>query len=376
MSRFQLELATPADDAALRRVLAATPMDGRISLSFRREPSYFDASVVDGRFRQVVVGRDQKAGGEIIGFGSRSVRDVYVNGERISVGYLSALRLLPEYRGWGNLIARGFAHFKSLHNDGRAPLYLTTIAEGNERAIRLLTSGRAGLPTYHFAGLYHTAAIPASSGNRALSSTSVAGIVVRSSSVDDLPQILEFVERNGRTRQFFPVYSPEDFFQERGAFKNLHPSELLLAFREGRLIGTFGGWDQCAFRQSVVHAYSGGLRMIRPFYNALAPKLGKPRLPGIGEPFHYLTGALPLVENDDEIVFGALLRAVLRDMDFGGAAYLMLGLHERDPLLPAVRRLRGMTWYTTRLYQVCWEDGEEFRRRLDARPPYLELGSL
>ncbi len=41
MSRFLLDHARPGDDAALRGVMARTPMDGRtIALSFRREPSF------------------------------------------------------------------------------------------------------------------------------------------------------------------------------------------------------------------------------------------------------------------------------------------------------------------------------------------------
>src|SRR5438876_460202 len=50
MSRYRFDLATPADDADLRRVLAETPMPGAITVSFRREPSYFHGAVVAGRF--------------------------------------------------------------------------------------------------------------------------------------------------------------------------------------------------------------------------------------------------------------------------------------------------------------------------------------
>ena len=32
--------------------------------------------------------------------------------------------------------------------------------------------------------------------------------------------------------------------------------------------------------------------------------------------------------------------------------------------------------YVTRLFLVFWEDGDAFRRELDDRVPYLELGSL
>jgi hypothetical protein len=119
MSRYRFELATQADDADLRRVLAATPMGGRIAVTFRREPSWFAGAAVDGRFRQVVACRDLE-GGRLIGFGCRSVREVYVNGRPGQVGYLSSLRVLPEHRNLG-LVARGYATFRGLHGDGRVP---------------------------------------------------------------------------------------------------------------------------------------------------------------------------------------------------------------------------------------------------------------
>src|SRR5207248_343014 len=153
VSRYRFELAGPADDADLRRVLAETPMAGRVAVTFRRDPSYFSAPEVDGHCRQVVAAREVETG-RLVGFGSRSLRRLYVNGGPREVGYLSSLRLLAGHRNRG-LVARGYAFFRGLHGDGRAPLYLTTIAEGNELAVRTLTSGRAGLPAYHDAGRYH-----------------------------------------------------------------------------------------------------------------------------------------------------------------------------------------------------------------------------
>src|SRR5262249_16635498 len=156
MSRFQFELAGPDADADLRHVLASTPMTGRIAVSFQREPSWFGGAVVDGFSRQVVACRDRETG-RIFGFGCRSLRHLYVTGQPKVVGYLRGLRVLPEYRVRG-LVARGYAFFRRLHEDGRTPYYLTTIAEGNELALRILTSGRSGLPAYHPAGRYHTIA--------------------------------------------------------------------------------------------------------------------------------------------------------------------------------------------------------------------------
>jgi hypothetical protein len=377
MSRYQFERAIPDDDADLRQILAATPMDGRISVGFRREPSWFAGAAVDGRFRQVIACRDQQTG-RVIGFGCRSIRDVYINGRPGQVGYLSSLRLLPAHRNIG-LVARGFAAFRELHDDGRVPYYLTTIATGNRTALNVLTSGRAGLPTYHPAGEYHTVAITLPRRRRR---TKAITLSVRPASAQDLPAVLDLLATSGPRRQFFPRLTADDFLSPEGAMSGLSLDNVLLAEREGRLIGTFAGWDQSSYRQSVVHAYHGSLRWLRPFYNAWTLLTGQPGLPRPGTPFRYLMGAIPVVAGDDEDVFAAMLQALRQHAARSGAnahgghwSHLLLGLHQSDPLLRVAQRLRAAT-YVTRLFLVSWPDADQARLALDGRVPYLEAGSL
>jgi hypothetical protein len=370
MSRYRFELATPADDADLRLILAATPMEGQIAVTFRREPSWFAGAVVDGRFRQVVACRDLSTG-RLVGFGCRSVRDVYVNGRPAAVGYLSSLRFLLEYRNRG-LLARGYAFSRTLHEDGRVPYYLTTIAAGNHTALKVLTSGRAGLPAYHPAGAYHTVAIPLPRRARAAAGGEVS---VRPARAEDLPAVLEFLETEGPRRQFFPRLAADDFLSPEGMMRGLSPDSILLAERGGRLVGTLAGWDQHDYRQSVVHAYHGPLRRLRPVYNAWAWVRGRPGLPAPGGSFRYLTGALPVVAGDDSDTFAALVEALRHSAVGGPWTHLLLGLHEADPLLGVARRYQAAR-YVTLLFLVCWPDGEEARGQADGQAPYLELGSL
>ena len=164
---------------------------------------------------------------------------MYVNGKPRPIGYLSDLRLLEQYRNVG-LVARGYKYLRDLHTDGRAHLYLTTIAEGNDRAISILASSRAGLPIYQFTGSYHTVAIPLTRRpGRHVRDTSA--IEVRPATDSDLGALLQFFEQVGPTRQFFPKYEAQDFSNSHGTFRGLRFSDLLLAFRGGRLVGTLGG---------------------------------------------------------------------------------------------------------------------------------------
>lgn len=370
MGRYHFRLATPEDDAALREVLAATPMDGRIAVRFLREPSFFAAAAVEGPFRQTAVCVDT-ATDRIVGFGTRSARERYVNGSPAQVGYLSTLRAMPAVRG-RLLLAGAYQFLKELHADGRVDFYLSTIAEGNTPAIRALTSGRAGLPAYAYRGQFHTAALPVP--RRAVRAPAPpAGIDIRPAEAGDAAEIVAFLNRAGPAYPYFPVYTEADFFRAGGTFRDLPPARIMLAFRAGRLIGTLAGWDQHAFKQTQVAGYTGALRWLRPAYNGWARLRDRPRLPAPGEPFHYAMGALPVVEDDDPAVFGALLDRLLAALGGTGTAYLLIGLHATHPLWPVLAR-RAAVRYSARLYHVAWDTA--VLPRADERPPYLELGCL
>jgi hypothetical protein len=371
MSRYQFELATPADDADLRHIMSSTPMDGSIVVSFRREPSYFGAAVVEGRFRQVVAARDTHTG-RLVGFGSRSISTKFINGEPTPIGYLSNLRLLPEHRSLG-LIARGYRYFKDLHQDGRTKLYLTTIATQNRKALDVLTSERAGLPHYQPAGDFHTFAIP--TGPRWSHPLPPEGIEVREATAEDWPWIVEFVKSQGSRRQFFPEYQLQDFGDDQGLLRGIWLSDLRLAMDGHDIVGIAAIWNQQRFRQTVIDSYRGALRYGRKFLNLAAKLLDRPRLPHPGSQIRAVNIAFPLASHDDPELFAALVSRLLRDISRQEADYLLIGIHESDPLLPVIRSFRGRC-YTTRLFLVTWDDGHDLAASLDGRPPYLELGAL
>ena len=62
MNEFTFDLATPADDLAIRLLLADNPVPGQISLTYEREPNYFLGCDVMGHFCQVLVARHLPSG--------------------------------------------------------------------------------------------------------------------------------------------------------------------------------------------------------------------------------------------------------------------------------------------------------------------------
>lgn len=373
MGRFEIELATSADDGELRGLLSATPMDGKVSIAFAREPSYFAAAAVDGTIVQVGVVRDGQSG-RIVGMGSRAVSRKYVNGESLAVGYLSGLRLLKEFRGQAAILSRGYQFLRELHADRRAPYYLTTIAEDNVAAVKLLSSGRRGLPVYRPWGKFHTLSI--ATARRPKRCTSFGnGVLVRQARADDRDAILEFLNKYGPARQFFPVYEPNDLFSGSGALQGLDPQDVLLALRNREMVGTLATWNQRRFKQTIVHSYDGWLRSTRLLYNAWAKVRCRPSLPAAGSVIAARMAAIPVVRHDDLNVFQQLLVEAVRLSSMQDGRLLLIGLHESDPQLPVARQYAGRE-YVTNMYLVYWPDEALDIGPLAERVPYLELGCL
>jgi hypothetical protein len=348
-------------------------MNGRIRIAFAREPSYFGAAGVDGKQVQVGVCRDTVSG-RVVGMGSRAISPRYVEEQPRSIGYLSGLRLLPEHRGQGRLLARGYQFLRDLHADREADFYLTTIADENTAAIRLLTSGRAGLPVYHPWGRYSTLAIrprAAAPGMRSLP----GGPHFRTATIADRDMLVEFWHRFGKLRQFFPVYEAADLFCNAGLLSGLRPEDVALAFLGEELVATLAVWDQRNFKQTIVHGYDGWLAFGRPLYNAYARMMRRPVLPRPGSTLSCAVAAVPIVRGDDVKVFRLLLQWQLSQLRDRGVRTLLLGLHQDDPLMPAARKFTSVE-FVTRLYVVYWPEDSPNLAAIMNRVPYLELGCL
>lgn len=368
MSRFGFDLADKDDDAELRCRMAEDCLPGNISVSFRREPSYFSGSRVQGDTVQVIKCTDLSTR-RIIGLGGRALSQAWVNGRPQRIGYLADLRAHPGYRG-GTLLARGYRYFHELHQADPVALYYTMILEGNGLAQRILTSGRCGLPHYRDMGRILTPAIHLDIPKRAIH---LSGVRFTRAKAEQLADILRFVQQWQSQKQLAPIYCDSDF--NNGRLQGLSAQDIYIALRDDRIIGVIAAWDQRAFRQTHVERYSTPLRFMRPLYNVFAQVTPLKPLPSPGAMVPYFYLALVAVENNDPVIFRALLRYLYRERRLGRWHYFIAGLHERDPLAPILKEYRHIH-AAGHLYAVHYPEDEMAFRQLDDRIPYIEIGSV
>jgi hypothetical protein len=368
--QLRVDLASPADDAAIRGLLRRQPMPGAVSLTYEREPDFSLGCSVTGDDFQVVVARNS-SDNEIIGVACRSTRRLYFNGHEQRLGYLGQLRIDPRFQGrW--LLSRGFSLLKQLHDRDPLPGYLASIIDGNREATGVLVEKQRRLfPTFHATADICTLAI--SVGRPKLPADD--GLKITFADEAQLGALACFLQTHGRSRQFFPVWS-EDAIHALTA-RELHLEDLQIArhIHNGEIAGVAGLWDQSAYKQMVVRGYSGWLKAAAPLYNLSAPWLGRPALPQPGEPLRSVYAALICIAKDDLNVFAALLRQLYNLARARNFEYLLIGLDVRDPLLSVAREYSHVP-YRSRLYLAEWPNGGHLHEQLDQRPAYVDIATL
>lgn len=382
MSEFVFDLATPADDPAIRRLLANNPVPGQVTVTYEREPDYFLGCGTMGRFCQVLVARRQPSG-EIAAVATRTTRPLFVNGQIEEVGYIGQLRVDERFRGrW--LVSGGFRYFRYLHADGRVAGYITTIIEGNTQAQGLLVErARRHFPVYREVDRLCTVAIILRKPIFQLHRTRGLGrkllplrptLEIHPASPTDLLAIVAFLQQHGATKQFFPVYTEADFCNSPTTL-GFRFEDFVVARQRGEIVGVMGLWDQSSFKQTVVWAYNDALRRLRPLYNGWLRLRGAQPLPAPGQPIHFAYASFICIAENDPDIFGILLQNVYNLAVERGYAYLMVGLSIHDPLLRVAQKYAHIPYFS-RLYTVCWPDEMAFHEKLDQRIPYVEIASL
>ena len=350
-------------------------------LRLEREPCYFDALQVEGTTTDVLVARD---GRKIVALGTRSEKPCFINGipEPKMTGYVSNVLIAPGYRN-SSLFFRGYRLFKQLHQAGQCTFYLLTVLAGNMKVLNvlqknagfsLLTPYRAGLPLLEPWGTYNTYVLGVTPSG--VNSTGVSGLSVRRAEAADVPAIITFFRNHGPRRQFFPSYSEDDILSRSGLLKGLSVNDIFLARQGGELVGTLGVWNQTGFRQWHVHdekAYTDMCTILDPAHRGSQPS---PSCTDQGSKLNCRMLALMCITGDRPDIFSALLgRINLCCRSKGDLPFLLLGLHETDPLNACIKR-QPHVLFESHMYVLSWNNTENRHKQLNKMIPYLELGSL
>jgi hypothetical protein len=341
-------LAMPEHDEAIRRLLRENPMRGTISLSFEREPNFFQSTGITSERDDTILAF---SGGRLVCMGRCIVRPCWLDGAVRRVGYLGELRLDASVQGRFDILRRGYAFFRELHRANPADVYFTSIATDNHRAQRLLERGVTGLPAYRYLTDFVTLVVSVPRHARYFSSTRFR---YENATPSRAGEIAAFLNLHASRHQLASEWTEGRLANL--ARHGLSLDRIQLAFADKRLIACTGLWDQREFRQTVIRGYTPVLRFMRPILNMAARVFGTIESPPVGSVVAHAFVSPLAIAPEGEKMLPEFITSMFQPAAKLGIRLLTLGFDAADPRLAIVQRYFGGRVYRTRLYQVRWPE--------------------
>lgn len=354
-------IAAKTDDLEIRNLLANNPIPGNISLIYQKNPSFFQAVKVGNWDTKTIVIKNNS--GKIVAFQTTAVRDIYLDGEIKKIGYLSNLRVDKKFQNKG-VLKIGFDFFKKIDPEIGAPFYYSTIISRNKKALNVLVKQRSDGLKFVGAGTYLTKAVLILNKKKEVGNK----YRIARGSDDNLEAVVDFLNKEGQNKNFYPHYKIDDFGTE--FLKDFKIEDFYIVYNDKEMVGVGGKWDQSNFKQNIIYDYN----FIFKFYNLAAKILKWPNIPDKGKQFKFIYLSFIAIKNNKPEILNSLIRAVYNDLIGKKYLYLVFGLHKKDPLIKSLKGFFYLT-YKSKLFINYWQK-PEILKNFNLGIPYLELSTL
>lgn len=344
---YKIERASEKDGKEMLEIIEALPSQGLFELLYTRRPDAYASYQKESDRVEVGVIRDED--GRIAMQGACVIRDYYLNGKEYSVGYLGGIRKRPDFKGnlnWMKMMLEAKAHVS-------CEMFYCSILADNGLVMKFFQRKRKNFPQWEKVCDYTTYVINprAIAGKRW--ELAESNLTFRRASREDLPEIHEFLNREGSKHDFFPRVR-----QLEQDFHGLRAEDCFLLEKDHRIIAFTALWNQSSYRQYIVTKYNRPLNYMRRV-NKLTQLLGYVPFPKENETLDFLQLALFLVEDDHIGIYKHFLYKIAREIK-KQKNMTVIGIPKENPVKREVfDRIRALSFDST-LFFVNFSEEEIF----------------
>ncbi len=359
--KFELVLAEHSDWPYIKSIYNSGEFDGGIAVQYLRDPNPIASFEREGEKAVILMLRDRQAD-KTAGFGACIIKKVFKDNKIVNMGYLTGLKLLPEYRKKVLFISYAYQKLYEYTKD-YVDFYFTTILQENTVVQKMLEKPRKLMPLYEYLGDYRV--YFCKSGIRSFGS----GVNSRRGSKAQDRYIARRCCRNEAEAFFAGQSQIVDLSLESISSYDLKNAVYYGLYKEGALCACGYVLNQQHYKQYVVKNYSGIYRLISKLPTRL---LGYPSFPRINKAANCACAGL-WAENDNAALAHRLwqfMRQDAREFDF-----IMIGLHESHPLRSYFDKTKHIQ-YDSRMYIVDFEHDKKAYESLFGKKLYVDVAFL
>lgn len=325
-SRYEIAVANKKDSKQINQVYENESFDGNIAIQYLRKPDTLDSYQKEGDRVVMMILRDKNASDKIIGTGGCILRKAYYQGKLRTIGYLTGLKIIPEYQKKVYCIPQ---IYQALYEETKVDSYYTTILSENTAVQTMLEKRRKHMPIYHPIGEYCTYFCKTGGNERTQ---------------------YDFRECSRYEARSFYEKSIEmcDFSMEWPDSYDLKNAQFYGLFKEGELLALGYVLNQQSYKQYIVRYYKGIYRYLSKLPTTW---FGYPPFPKVNTVANCASAGIFVKENEIAVAKELWLQMRRISMQYD---FLIIGLVEDDPLSEIFRNGKSIK-YKSKLYLVDWE---------------------
>lgn len=273
--------AKKEDGKVLSRLLESPADTGLIRAIYTRRPDAYESYMKESGEPRVFAFRDD---GKIIATCAEITRELYVGGEVRRSGYICGLKRDPDHKGY---IRAGSDFFDTLLQPDIDFYYCTVVTE-NKKAGQIFNKRRKQISFELISSCTTYIMNP-----KVKIKEDSNQCVFRQATEGDSAAVLEFLNREGRKKDLFPVIRAFDDYYDL-SIENFY---ILLDGNE--IVACAALWDVSSYKQYTVMEYKGITKLARRL-NFLLSLLGYVKLPKENEPLKFPMISFFLSKDDNE----------------------------------------------------------------------------
>ncbi|MEI6850378.1 MAG: ATP-grasp domain-containing protein [Candidatus Saccharibacteria bacterium] len=283
----KVENPTKNDDKTILSLLEGLSRKGMFYLIYTRRPS----PLLSFKHEQANIGVIKDSRQDIKYMCACSHDEYYINGKSCGLGYLSAVRKNPTFQGFIDWRMPFFNYFSERN-------YFFSVMKSNSRAIQAFTRPHESLVLSSLVADYNIMIINA----RRIAVPHHSKCIFKNTVGINRAELLEFINREGRKYNFFPVVN--EYLLQRLDITDKNSFVLL---RDGNIVGFAGLVDQRKWKQFIIVRYAWILRFIRIPFNLFARRLSYISIPKQDKTVICPTATIFVVSENDQNLYKELL---------------------------------------------------------------------
>ncbi len=348
-------LASPDDGKDILHILESSAAKGNIELIYTRRPDAYSSYMKESGEAKVFVSKD---GERSVGTCAMLTRKVYIGGQQCKAAYLCGLKKDATYTG---NVGFGARFVKDLKSDDVDFYYCSVVSE-NHTAQKMFERSNRLISMKPFTS-YKTYIL----NPKVKIKSPKHSFTFRQATEKDIPSLLEFLNEQGKKKDFFPVIdSIEQFY-------NLEYRDFYLLMDKDVIVATASLWNQNPYKQYVVKKYRSFMKFVR-ILNPLLSAFKYIRLPKEDEPLDFPMLSFFIARNDDVNVYRIFLNEIKNEIAKKYGMFV-IGLSKEHFATPIFDKLPSIN-FETKLYEIRFPWSEQIYKSPNPQNSFFECGLL